>query len=143
MKTLKQLLANKNPPAGGCCPQRHGLSRPDRHGTSTRSARCWFWMANNWSASFPNATMPGKSSCRARHPRKRWFGNHERPCGLRDPDLTLQECMALMTEKRFRHLPVLDDDGECRRHDLDRRLVKETISDQQFLIDQLERYIAG
>lgn len=59
------------------------------------------------------------------------------------PGTTLDECMALMTEKRFRHLPVLSDDGSVTGMISIGDLVKETISDQKFLIDQLERYIAG
>ncbi len=60
------------------------------------------------------------------------------------PATTLDECMALMTEKRFRHLPVLSEDdnsvvGIISIGDL----VKETISSQQFLIKQLEHYISG
>ncbi|PKO89105.1 MAG: histidine kinase [Betaproteobacteria bacterium HGW-Betaproteobacteria-12] len=56
---------------------------------------------------------------------------------------TLQECMALMTEKRFRHLPVLDDDGTVAGLISIGDMVKETISSQQFLINELERYISG
>jgi CBS domain-containing protein len=59
------------------------------------------------------------------------------------PGTTLDECMALMTEKRFRHLPVLGEDGCVLGMISIGDLVKETISDQKFLIDQLERYIAG
>ncbi len=59
------------------------------------------------------------------------------------PSTTLDECMALMTEKRFRHLPVLADDGGVVGIVSIGDLVKETITDQKFLIDQLERYIAG
>ncbi len=59
------------------------------------------------------------------------------------PGTTLDECMALMTEKRFRHLPVLSEDGSVTGMISIGDLVKETISDQKFLIDQLERYIAG
>jgi CBS domain-containing protein len=58
------------------------------------------------------------------------------------PAQTAEECMALMTEKRVRHLPVLDDGtllGVVSIGDL----VKATIADQQFIIDQLERYITG
>ena len=59
------------------------------------------------------------------------------------PNVSLDECMALMTEKHFRHLPVLDDEGSVLGIISIGDLVKETISDQQFLIAQLEHYIAG
>ena len=59
------------------------------------------------------------------------------------PSATLDECMALMTEKRFRHLPVLNEDNSIAGMISIGDLVKETISSQQFLITQLERYIAG
>lgn len=59
------------------------------------------------------------------------------------PNATLDECMALMTEKRFRHLPVLDEDNGVVGMISIGDLVKETISSQKFLIEQLERYIAG
>lgn len=56
---------------------------------------------------------------------------------------SLEECMSLMTEKRFRHLPVLDDAGQVLGILSIGDLVKETISAQEFLITELERYIAG
>ena len=59
------------------------------------------------------------------------------------PDATMEECMALMTEKRFRHLPVLNDAGGVVGMVSIGDMVKETISNQKFLIEQLERYIAG
>lgn len=59
------------------------------------------------------------------------------------PGATLDECMALMTEKRFRHLPVLDENGTVLGMISIGDLVKETISDQRFMIEQLERYIAS
>jgi len=58
------------------------------------------------------------------------------------PATTLDECMALMTEKHFRHLPVLSEDNCVVGMISIGDLVKETISSQQFLIDELERYIA-
>jgi CBS domain-containing protein len=59
------------------------------------------------------------------------------------PSSTLDECMALMTEKHFRHLPVLDEKNSVVGMVSIGDLVKETISSQQFLIAELERYIAG
>jgi len=59
------------------------------------------------------------------------------------PGVSLDECMALMTEKHFRHLPVLDDAGNVLGIISIGDLVKETICDQQFLIAQLEHYIAS
>lgn len=56
---------------------------------------------------------------------------------------SLEECMSLMTEKRFRHLPVLDDQEKVIGILSIGDLVKETISAQQFIISELERYISG
>jgi CBS domain-containing protein len=58
------------------------------------------------------------------------------------PDQTIQECLALMTEKRIRHLPVIEGDrviGIVTIGDVGRAI----IADQQFMLDQLEHYITG
>lgn len=65
----------------------------------------------------------------------------KRVFGVR-PSQTVEECMALMTDKRIRHLPVMDGDqllGVVSIGDL----VKAIIAEQQFVIEQLENYISG
>lgn len=55
---------------------------------------------------------------------------------------TVQKCLSIMTEKRIRHLPVMDDGkvvGVVSLGDL----VKTIIVEQQLTIEELERYIAG
>ena len=54
---------------------------------------------------------------------------------------SVEECMALMTDKRIRHLPVLGEDGKVLSILSIGDLVKETISDQKFTIEQLVSYI--
>ncbi len=55
---------------------------------------------------------------------------------------TVSECMALMTDKRIRHLPIMDGDTLCGMISIG-DLVKAIIADQQFVISQLENYING
>ena len=58
------------------------------------------------------------------------------------PQQTIEDCMALMTDKRVRHLPVLDEQrvvGVISIGDV----VKGIISEQEFLIEQLQNYISG
>ncbi|PIW70428.1 MAG: hypothetical protein COW08_01935 [Ignavibacteriales bacterium CG12_big_fil_rev_8_21_14_0_65_30_8] len=58
------------------------------------------------------------------------------------PELTAEECMAIMIEKKVRHLPVLDNEnliGVISIGDV----VKAVIDEKVFVIDQLERYITG
>ena len=58
------------------------------------------------------------------------------------PGQTSDECMALMTDSRIRHLPVMDG-GKLVGLVSIGDLVKEIISDQRFTIEQLEHYIRG
>ena len=58
------------------------------------------------------------------------------------PDQPLEEAMALMTEHRVRHLPVIREDklmGMVSIGDL----IKSIISEQKFIIEQLEHYITS
>lgn len=59
-----------------------------------------------------------------------------------EPQSTIEDCMALMTAKRIRHLPVLEKErliGIVTIGDV----VKQIISDQEFTIRQLGTYITG
>jgi CBS domain-containing protein len=58
------------------------------------------------------------------------------------PDYTVEQCMALMTSKLVRHLPIIED-GIIRGLVSIGDLVKSTISDQKLVIEQLEHYISG
>ncbi|MBW6465530.1 MAG: CBS domain-containing protein [Brevefilum sp.] len=58
------------------------------------------------------------------------------------PAQTIEDCMALMTEQRIRHLPVVEDDklvGMISIGDV----VKAIITSQEFTIDQLTKFIDG
>jgi CBS domain-containing protein len=58
------------------------------------------------------------------------------------PEETAEECMALMTEKKVRHLPILEDEqliGLISIGDV----VKAIIPEQEFIIEQLEHYVRG
>lgn len=59
------------------------------------------------------------------------------------PSQTTQECMAVMTENRLRHLPVVDEGGKLLGLISIGDLVKDIISEQKFIIEQLEHYISG
>ena len=59
------------------------------------------------------------------------------------PHDTAQTCMQIMTERKIRHLPVLDDDGVVVGLVSIGDLVKAVIEDQREEIDQLQRYIAS
>ena len=56
-----------------------------------------------------------------------------------EPEQNIEECMALMTEKRIRHLPVMEGGQVCGVISIG-DLVKAIIREQKFIIEQLERY---
>ena len=58
------------------------------------------------------------------------------------PTASTQECMALMTDRRLRHLPVMEG-GKLLGLISIGDLVKDIISEQSFIIDQLQHYISG
>jgi CBS domain-containing protein len=57
-------------------------------------------------------------------------------------DSTVEDCMKIMTDKKIRHLPVVDGDqlvGVISIGDL----VRQSIEEQKFIIENLEHYITG
>ena len=58
------------------------------------------------------------------------------------PRTKARECMALMTEKNIRHLPVVDEGRVVGMVSI-RDIVSDIIADQDFTIEQLEHYISG
>ncbi len=58
------------------------------------------------------------------------------------PDQTVDSCMNLMTDKRIRHLPVVEGDTVTGMVSIG-DLVKAIIADQKEEIEQLEHYITG
>jgi CBS domain-containing protein len=58
------------------------------------------------------------------------------------PTQTLEEAMALMTEKRVRHLPVIADGKVIGLISIG-DLIKSIISEHKFIIEQLENYISS
>jgi CBS domain-containing protein len=64
----------------------------------------------------------------------------ETPVLFARPDLTAEECMAVMIDKRVRHLPVIDE-GKLIGIISIGDLVKNIISDHKFTIDQLTHYL--
>ncbi|RWK05566.1 CBS domain-containing protein [Mesorhizobium sp.] len=81
--------------------------------------------------------LKGRSS-----PKTRIRDVMERDVAYVEPRQSSEACMALMTEKRIRHLPVLRDGhlvGLISIGDL----MKSIIADREFNIDQLVRYVQG
>lgn len=58
-------------------------------------------------------------------------------------DQSVDEAMALMTNRRVRHLPVVDDEGGVVGVISIGDVVKDIIAENEFQIEQLEKYIAG
>ena len=58
-----------------------------------------------------------------------------------DTSLTVDKAMGIMTERRVRHLPVLDDNAQLTGIVSIGDLVKDIIAEQQYTIDQLQQYI--
>jgi CBS domain-containing protein len=58
------------------------------------------------------------------------------------PNQTIDECMALMSQLRIRHLPVLDQEKMIGMVSM-RDVVEDIISEKDFIIEQLVHYIQG
>ena len=143
MKTLKQLLANKNRPLAVVAPGDsvfHALTVMSKNNVGALLVLDGEQLVGLFSERdyARNIILQGKTS-------KETLVSEimSDKVAYVTPSSTLDECMALMTEKHFRHLPVLDENNSVVGMISIGDLVKETISSQQFLIGELERYIAG
>lgn len=59
------------------------------------------------------------------------------------PDKTVNDCMAVMTERRIRHLPIVNSEGEMIGIISIGDVMKVIMEEQRFMINELHRYIAG
>jgi CBS domain-containing protein len=84
-----------------------------------------------------NVFLKGRAS-----PRTRVDAIMERNVVCVGPDQSIEECMALMTTKRLRHLPVTENGALLGIVSIG-DLVKSIIGDREFVIEQLEHYISG
>ena len=66
----------------------------------------------------------------------------ERHVIIARPEQSVEQCMALISEKRVRHLPVLEGEMPVGMVSIG-DLVKSMVSDQKFMVDQLQHYIHG
>jgi CBS domain-containing protein len=84
-----------------------------------------------------NVVLKGKTS-----PATRVRDIMERHVVIAHPEQSVDQCMALMSEKHVRHLPVFEGEKPIGIVSIG-DLVKSKIGDQEFVIDQLEHYIHG
>jgi CBS domain-containing protein len=84
-----------------------------------------------------NVVLKGKTS-----PATRVRDIMERHVVIAYPEQSVDQCMALMSEKHVRHLPVFEGEKPIGIVSIG-DLVKSKIGDQEFVIDQLEHYIHG
>ena len=59
------------------------------------------------------------------------------------PEKTVHDCMAIMTERRIRHLPIAQTDGQLIGIISIGDVMKVIMDEQRFMIAELQRYIAG
>jgi len=85
-----------------------------------------------------NVFLKGRAS-----PKTRVGEIMERSVVCARPDHSVDECMALMSAKRIRHLPVADVEGKLLGIVSIGDLVQSIIGDREFVIEQLEHYIHG
>ena len=143
MKTLKQLLAEKQRPLAVVAPNDtvfHALSVMAQHDVGALLVLAGEQLVGIFSERdyARKIILQGKSS---KETLVREIMSDK--VAYVTPSHSIDQCMALMTDKRFRHLPVLEEDGSVVGMVSIGDLVKETISSQRFLIQELERYITG
>ena len=140
MKTVKQILAAKGDQVWTITPDQSVFDALIDHGeTGNRFLGCH-------GGRKARGYRLGKRLCPQSHIERQNLARdsvHEimtTPVLVAHPDQTVEECMAIMTERRIRHLPVVEH-GQLSGMISLGDLVKSIIDEQQFIIAQLHDYI--
>ena len=141
MKTLRQFIAGKNKPIVTIAPEEtvlHALELMAKHDVGALLVLEGNRLAGVFSERdyARKVILQGKSS---RETKVREVMTDK--VLYVTPETSIEECMAIMTDKHIRHLPILEGGQTVVGVISIGDAVKETISQQQFIINQLENYI--
>lgn len=141
MKTVKQLLAGKGSDVATIHPEQSVLEAMQRMAERNIGALLVVDATGKLAGIVSERDFARKMFAMERLPRDVPVAEiMTRQVAYVRPEQTAQECMALITDKHVRHLPVMDGGRVVGLLSIG-DLVKDTIAEQQFIISQLENYI--